>query len=113
MIHASTTSAAGETIRHARTRRGLTLRALATRARTSHATISAYESGSKVPSVDTFLRLLDACDYGVEFTLRPRVRERHGLARGEELAQALKLAEQFPARPARHLSFPKLADLAP
>ena len=104
-------SAAARTIRRARKLRGLSLRALASKANTSHATISAYESGSKVPSVDTFLRLLDACDYAVDFTLRPRVRERHGLARGEELEQALKLAEQFPAKPSARLRFPKLADL--
>ena len=85
-------------LRSARLAAGLSLRELASRAGTSHATLSAYEQGNKVPSVVTFLRVLHACEFAVDFVLRPRVRWRNGLARGEELAQALELAEQFPSR---------------
>lgn len=85
-------------LRGARLAAGLSLRELGTRAGTSHATLSAYEQGNKVPSVATFLRVLQACEFAVDFTLRPRVRWRNGLARGKEFAQALELAEQFPSR---------------
>src|SRR3954468_3148472 len=51
---------AGATLRSARGRAGLTQGELAARAGTSQATISAYESGSKQPSVATFSRLLAA-----------------------------------------------------
>lgn len=85
-------------LRSARLAAGLSLRELGARAGTSHATLSAYEQGNKVPSVATFLRVLQACEFAVDFTLTPRVRWRNGLPRGEELAQALELAEQFPSR---------------
>ena len=48
------------TIRGARGRAGLTQTELARRAGTSQATISAYEHGRKVPSVETLDRLLAA-----------------------------------------------------
>ena len=85
-------------LRGARLAAGLSLRELGARAGTSHATLSAYEQGNKVPSVATFLRVLQACEFAVDFQLRPRVLWRNGLARGEELAEALELAEQFPSR---------------
>src|SRR5436305_991184 len=44
----------------ARRRAGLTQSQLARRAGTSQATVSAYESGRKVPSIETFARLLAA-----------------------------------------------------
>ena len=96
----------GALMRGARTRSGLGLRAVARRAGTSHATLSAYEKNQKVPSISTFLRILEACSYSIDITLRPRVRERHGMPRGEELAQVLELAEQFPARSSKTLDFP-------
>lgn len=99
-------------LRAAREQAHLSLRELAQRAGTSHATISAYEAGRKVPSAETWLRLLDACGYGVDLTLRPRVREANGLARGDELLAVLELAEQFPARPGKTLRFPPMARLA-
>lgn len=56
-------------IRTARDRAGLTQSALATRARTSAPTISAYEHGTRHPRADVLLRLLDAA--GVEPVLVP------------------------------------------
>ncbi len=90
----------------ARTDAGLSLRELAAKAGTSHATLSAYEKGRKVPSIATFLRILEACGNAVEIQLYPRIRERDGIDRGEELEAVLKLAAQFPARTSRHLDLP-------
>ena len=93
-------------LRDARINAGLSLRELASRAATSHATLSAYEQGRKVPSVTTFLRILEACGNVVEIGLQRRIREVDGVARGDELAAVLKLAAQFPARASRHLDLP-------
>src|SRR2546423_11499286 len=56
------------TLVRARLRAGLSQTVLAARAGTSQATISAYESGRKVPSVETLTRLLGAtgCRLAVE-----------------------------------------------
>ncbi len=99
---------AASQLRTARSRAGLTLRELAARAGTSHATLSAYEHGTKVPTVDTFARVLDAAGFTVdpELTRRVVVDARTGLDRGEELAAVIELAEQFPARHARTLDAP-------
>ncbi len=97
----------GLTLRHARLAAGLGLRELARRAGTSHATLSQYEHSLKVPSANVFMRLLEACGYGVDITLRRRIRERNGMARGDELVEVLRLAEQFPTNPGATLEFPR------
>jgi transcriptional regulator with XRE-family HTH domain len=94
-------------LREARMRSGLSLRQLATRAGTSHATLLAYENGRKIPAVSTFLRILEACGFAVDLNIAPRIRERDGLDRGEELAEVLLLAEQFPAHPDRRMIYPR------
>jgi transcriptional regulator with XRE-family HTH domain len=96
------------TLRQARHGAGLSLRELARRAGTSHATLLAYEHGTKVPGAATFLRLLEACDYAVDIHLEPRIRRRDGLERGDELEQVLRLADQFPVRRPRLPSHPRL-----
>jgi transcriptional regulator with XRE-family HTH domain len=88
---------AAHTIRTARRRSGLTLRALAARAGTSHSTISAYESGAKVPTTATLERIVRAAGFAIDTTLQRRV-EAEGITRGEELAAVLELAAAFPAR---------------
>jgi transcriptional regulator with XRE-family HTH domain len=93
-------------LRRARAAAGLSLRELGQRAATSHSTLLAYEKGRKAPAVTTFVRILEACGFAVDFHLSPRVRERDGLERGEELAQVLELAEQFPSRLSRTLDYP-------
>ncbi len=95
------------TLRRARSAAGLSLRELAKRAGTSHATILAYEKGAKTPGAATFLRLLEACGYGVDIALTPRIRTRDGLDRGEELEQVLRLAEQFPVRVPKKMTYPR------
>jgi transcriptional regulator with XRE-family HTH domain len=94
------------TLRRARNSAGLSLRKLAKRAETSHATVLAYEQGTKTPNAATFLRLLEACGYGVDIHLTRRIRARNGLDRGEELEQVLRLAEQFPVRVPRKMTYP-------
>jgi transcriptional regulator with XRE-family HTH domain len=94
-------------LREARARSGLSLRQLAQRAGTSHATLLAYENGRKVPAISTFLRVLEACGFAVDLNIAPRIRERDGLDRGDELAEVLLLAEQFPSRPSRRMTYPR------
>ncbi len=53
-------------IRMARREAGITQQALATRAATSQAAISAYESGRRSPSVDTLCRILAAAGFEVQ-----------------------------------------------
>lgn len=99
-------SVAARTLAAARAEAGLSLRAVARRAGTSHATLHAYETGAKSPSAATFLRILDACGFAVDVVLSPRVRWQDGIYRGDELADVLDLAGRFPARAARHMDYP-------
>jgi transcriptional regulator with XRE-family HTH domain len=91
----------------ARMQAQLSLRQLAARAGTSHATLIAYEKGRKVPSTSTYFRILEACGNTVEIRLEPRIREMDGIPRGNELQAVLELAEQFPHRASRHLQLPR------
>jgi transcriptional regulator with XRE-family HTH domain len=106
--HLSATQLA-ELLRRTRLAAGLSLREAAGIARTSHATWLAYETGRKIPSVVVFVRLLEACSVGVDIVTEPRIRRRDGIERGAELASALRLAEQFPAKVARRLRYPRLS----
>jgi transcriptional regulator with XRE-family HTH domain len=92
-------------IRRARTKAGLSLRHLAQRAGTSHATLSAYESGHVIPSVQTAARIIRAAGFGVEMELIPLVGSADG-SRGDELVQVLDLAAEFPGRHFRDLRYP-------
>jgi transcriptional regulator with XRE-family HTH domain len=94
-------------LRNARSQAGLSLRELARRAGTSHATVHAYEKGTKTPSTEIFFKVLRACDYAVDVTLSPRIRRVEGLERDVELCAALELAAQFPARHSKVLRYPK------
>jgi transcriptional regulator with XRE-family HTH domain len=98
---------AATTLKRARARAGLTLRALAEAAGTSHTSLSAYETGAKVPRVDTLDRILGAAGFvpSVDLEARPAGEDR--VAKGEELEQVLLLAEQFPARHSRTLRYPR------
>ncbi|MCP5181742.1 MAG: helix-turn-helix transcriptional regulator [Pseudomonadales bacterium] len=100
---------AATVLRNARLKSGLSLREAARRAGTSHATLLAYENGEKHPSIVTYMRILEACGYAVDITLSRRIRERDGLARGDELVQVLRLAAAFPARASRELNLPVFA----
>jgi transcriptional regulator with XRE-family HTH domain len=58
-------------LQEARRRSGLSRRQLARRGGTSASTLSAYESGTSVPSVSTLERLLRAAGFEAEANLRP------------------------------------------
>lgn len=103
----------GETVRTARLEAGLTQAALARRAGTSQATISAYEHGRKEPSVETLARLLAAAGArltvapGSNAVIRPSAAQ---LARaGRGLVDVMLLAEALPTRHDPDLRFPPAA----
>ncbi|MGB6056830.1 MAG: helix-turn-helix transcriptional regulator [Microthrixaceae bacterium] len=113
---------AATVLRLARKKSGLSLRKLARRAETSHATLSAYEAGRTVPSVATMDRIVTAAGFNLQGTLEPRVVGplNHGsidaprmdtaldwrAARGKELMDVLELASLFPARHSPTLEAP-------
>lgn len=86
----------------------MSLRALAERAGTSHATLAAYEAGRAVPRVDTLDRILRAAGYATDIDTARRADATDGerKAKGDELVQALELAAMFPARHSARLRFP-------
>lgn len=102
----------GATLREARTKAGLTQAALAQRAGTSQATISAYEHGRKEPSVETFSRLLAAT--GSRLTVRPgsnavvKPTAAQRARAGGTLVDVMLLAEELPTRHEPKLRFPRL-----
>jgi transcriptional regulator with XRE-family HTH domain len=89
---------AGTIVRLARRRASLSLRQLARRAGTSHSTLSAYESGDKVPTVATLARIVRAAGFALDLELLPLAGGPDPEARGRELVEVLELAGQFPAR---------------
>ena len=99
---------AAATLRRARTAAGLSLRVLAERAGTSHATLAAYEAGRTVPRVDTLDRILRAAGFAsdIEVARRADASPDERAAKGRELLAALELAAEFPARHERELTFP-------
>jgi transcriptional regulator with XRE-family HTH domain len=100
---------AARTLRRVRLDAGLSLRGLAERAGTSHATLAAYEAGRAVPRVDTLSRILRAAGYAtdIDVTRRADATDAERLAKGQELFDALELAAMFPARHGRRLRFPR------
>lgn len=93
-------------IRSARRQSKLSLRALAARAETSHATLSAYENGRVDPTTRVLSRIIAAAGLSLEATLLGSPSDFEATPRGEELIAVLELAEQFPARHASKLEFP-------
>ena len=92
-------------LRTARTRAGLTQRALAAAAGTSQSAVAAIESGRKQPTVATIERLLAAA--GTEL-VPAGVEEAAMLRRGRRLEDVLHLAEALPFRRERTLRFPRV-----
>ena len=103
----STDMNAAVELRSVRLRAGLTLRELARRAGTSHATLAAYESGRKAPSVATFDRIVRAAGFRPDLELTKSVGGADPADRGRELVEVLELAGRFPARHSRTLRFPR------
>jgi len=98
---------ASSLIHQVRSRAGLSLRELARRAGTSHSTLSAYENGRKVPTVETLDRIVRAAGFVAGVELEPGVGGPDRAARGRELVEVLELAAMFPARHAATLEFPR------
>lgn len=98
---------AASTLIHVRRRSGLGLRELARRAGTSHATLHAYEAGTKEPRLDTVARIAAAAGFALELDLarRPDAGAERA-AKGRELEAVLDLAAQFPARHDARLTAP-------
>jgi len=97
---------AGLVIRTARRQSSLSLRALAARAGTSHATLSAYENGRVDPTTAVLSRIVAAAGCSLEATLLGIPSDFEEMSRGDELIAVLELAEQFPARHASNVEFP-------
>ena len=96
-------------LRRARRKAGLSQRELAARADTSHATLAAYETATKVPRVDTLDRILRAAGFepDVVLSVRPDADRSARVAKGRELFEALQLAAHFPVRrPPKQLPAP-------
>lgn len=92
-------------IRMARRQAGLTQQALADRAGTSQAAVSAYESGRRSPSVDTLCRLLSAAGCEVRMRLAPPDTHVRSLVAAEALLPSDQLerhSERERARLALH-----------
>lgn len=82
--------------RAARLCAGLTLRALAERAGTSHSTLAAYEQGRVVPRTDTLVRICDAAGVRLDAGLMPIGSPSERAERGRQLMDVLALADAFP-----------------
>jgi transcriptional regulator with XRE-family HTH domain len=102
----------GSELRSARRAAGLTQVELARRAGTSQPTLSAYETGSKSPSLNTFDRLLAASGARVAVASRERPVVKPAATeisrRGRVLAQVLDLAASLPSQPEPVLRYPSL-----
>ena len=96
---------AGRSLRRARLRARLTQAQLAARAGTSQATLSAYEGGSKIPSLPTLERLLAAA--GCRLTVEPDLTRS-----ARALSEVLALAAALPTRHERELRYPRLPSAA-
>lgn len=78
---------AGQFIREARLRAGLTQRELAARAGTSQSAIARIESGSTSPSFDRVMRLVRACGFDLDIHVVPLDEDLWTLAeQGERLS---------------------------
>src|ERR1700728_52526 len=97
---------AASLLRGARADAGLSLRHLAERAGTSHATLSAYEAGHVNPSMHTVQRIVRAAGVRLTIELVPTVGD-PAHSRGDELVQVLELAAQFPTRHSPDLRYPR------
>ena len=99
-----------ELLERVRLAAGLSQEDLATRAGTSRSTLSAYESGRVVPSVETLARVVRGAgfDLAPELTIAPATDDGSDTAaRGRELVEVLELAAMFPARHAKTLEYPR------
>jgi len=96
-----------------RRRAGLSLRALARLADTSHSAIAAYEQGRVSPSADTLNRIVESAGFAIDFTVERRQGGEDRSERGRELVEVLELATMFPTHHEPLLAYPPFADCCP
>jgi transcriptional regulator with XRE-family HTH domain len=99
-------------LRGARTRAGLSQRDLARRARTSPAAVCLYETGQRVPRVDTLARLVAATGSTLEVAARSPAPTVDLAANARTLEELLDLADHLPQRHDPELRGPRFRDLA-
>ena len=98
-------------IRNARRNAGISQRELATRAETSAAAICLYETGQRIPRVDTLGRVIAAA--GSTLVLDAYEAAELDLAENADvLVQVLDLSEHFPFRREHELEAPVFAAIA-
>lgn len=95
-------------IQTARRRAGLSVRAAARLAVTSASTLSAYESGTSIPSFATLERIINAT--GNQLTVDLRERNEPEEKRAKEIERLLRFADQVPLKKSGPLTYPLLAD---
>ncbi|MCZ7531153.1 MAG: helix-turn-helix transcriptional regulator [Acidimicrobiia bacterium] len=91
---------------------GLSQRRLAQLAGTSPAAISLYESGQRIPRVDTLTRIVAATGATLELSTTSRPPEIDLAENGRALAAVLGLADHLPRRSSDELTAPVFAELA-
>jgi transcriptional regulator with XRE-family HTH domain len=94
-----------------RRRSGLTQREVARRARTSAAAVCLYETGQRVPRVDTLARLVAATGSTLALSAPPQA-PIDLAANGRALADLLRLADALPHASSDRIAGPALASLA-
>ncbi|MGQ0623045.1 MAG: helix-turn-helix domain-containing protein [Sporichthyaceae bacterium] len=92
---------------------GLSLRELARRAGTSHSSLSAYEAGTKNPSVATLERIIKAAGFELAIGVRPIRGPEQPFPddRGLILRDLLRLGDHYPLERSATLDFPVIARL--
>ncbi len=98
----------GIVIAEVRREAGLSLRAAALIAETSHSTLSAYEQRRVDPSAGVINRVTNSLGFDLDCRVSGRVRSRGDLDRGKELELVLDLADEFPKKAAAYLVGPRL-----
>ncbi len=101
---------AASIIREVRERAGLSQRALAERAGTSGPTVSFYESGDRIPRVDTLQRIVDAAGASITVTVELDSSHLSLEESGEALRVVLGLADHLPRESSPQLRYPVLRD---
>ena len=99
-------------LRGARTRAGLSQRDLARRARTSPAAVCLYETGQRVPRIDTLARLVAATGATLDVVARAPSPGVDVDANARVLEELLDLADHLPQRHDPELRSPPFRALA-
>ncbi|MFY9487221.1 MAG: helix-turn-helix transcriptional regulator [Solirubrobacterales bacterium] len=99
---------APDLVREIREASGLKQAELARRAGMPRSVLSAYESGTRQPSVEAISRIARAG--GMQLSLSPRVETVDPARAGRLLEQVLELAEALPFSPKATLQFPRLTE---